>query len=452
MAVNPSKEAIGLDHWREKLSGSGIPAFAKTVREISSVASDRASSARDLSDVVSQDAAIRARLIHISNSSLFNVMNKPIDTISSAIVRIGFDAVKELALSVSVIDSIMKGNAHAHLGALMGHAFHAAAQAKSIAALKGEKPEEIFVGALLRDVGAMAFWSRGEDVCEQLSAAIAKGKDSQSAELDVLGFSLSELSTVLAKEWDLGELCTQANDDRYATSSRFACVHLGHTLADTIEQCGWDNEETRLLIRDIAKQHDIDSSALVEICEANHEAASTLSEKLGIEPVFVPEPAVEKAPEWPELQERQMDLLQMLAEGIENESTRDELMAQLVSGLVDCFAADSTYFALSSADREKLIVKYAAGQSQDQLLGASMVVGESQLFSRALGERKAFIAQTHQTIPWHGGSQALVAGIHIGGRAVGVLYLETGTGLGSKEEASFRQFVQQVALILTQAS
>ena len=81
-----------------------------------------------------------------------------------------------------------------------------------------------------------------------------------------------------------------------------------------------------------------------------------------------------------------------------------------------------------------------------------MVVSESQLFSRALGERKAFIAQTHQTIPWHGGSQALVAGIHIGGRAVGVLYLETGTELGSKEEASFRQFVQQVALILTQDS
>ena len=450
MSANPKNEVMDLDRWREKLSGSGIPAFAKTVREISSVASDRASSARDLSEVVSQDAAMAARLIHISNSSLFNVMNKPIDTISSAIVRIGFDAVKELALSVSVIDSIMKGHSHAHLGALMGHAFHAAAQAKSIAALKGEKAEEVFVGALLRDVGAMAFWSRGEDACDQLSSSLARGQEPQVAEKNVLGFTLGELSSVLAKEWDLGELCVQANDTRYASSSRFACVHLGHALADAIEQCGWDNEQTRSLIRDIAKEHDIDSSALLEICEANHEAASALSEKLGIEPVFVPELVV-KAPDWSELQDRQMDLLQTLAEGIENEATRDELMTQLVSGLVECFAADSTYFALSSADRQRLIVKYAAGTNPEQLLGASLHVSENQLFARALTERKAFIAQTPQTIPWHCGSEALMAGIHIGGKAVGVLYLETGSELGPREEASFRQFVQQVALILTQA-
>ena len=74
-----------VEEWVLKLGAPGIPAFARTVREISSVASDRASSARDLSDVVRQDAAMAARLIQISNSSLFNVGNQPIDTISSAL-------------------------------------------------------------------------------------------------------------------------------------------------------------------------------------------------------------------------------------------------------------------------------------------------------------------------------------------------------------------------------
>lgn len=456
-AEKSHKSELALERWAEKLSGSGLPAFARTVREISSVASDRASSARDLSDVVSQDAAIAARLIHISNSSLFNVSTKPIDTISSAIVRIGFDAVKELALSVSIIDSIMRGKAHEHLGGLMGHAFHAAAQAKSIAVLKGEKAEEIFVGALLRDVGAMAFWSRGEEVCDELALLLATGIEPTQAEADVLGFSLGQLSAALAKDWDLGELCIHANDLRYADNPRFACMHLGHQIADAleregIEQEGWGHNETSALLKQIAKEHQIDAAALFEICEANYEVASALADKLGIKPVALPEPSVADMPDWSQLQERQAELLQELAEGIENQCTRDELMTQLISGLTECFTAEDAYFALSSADRTRLIVKYASGPRSEQILGAGLVLEDSQLFKRALSERKAFISQTHQTVPWHAGGQALLAGIHIAGKAVGALYLESRAILGAKEEASFRQFVQQVALILTQAA
>ena len=456
MDVNKT-EAPGLERWREKLSGTDIPAFARTVREISSVASDRASSARDLSDVVSQDAAIAARLIQISNSSLFNVTNKPIDTISSAIVRVGFDTVRELALSVSVLDSMMTGSAHSHVGALMGHAFHAAAQAKSIATLKGEKPEEVFVGALLRDVGALAFWSHGEDLCAQLHMALAKGQNPDVAQQSLLGFTLSELSTALASDWELGELVQRAHDDRYAGESRFACVQLGHDLAEAIEKFGWDNEATQTLLDAIAKELQIDKKALLEICESNYEAASALSEKLGISPAFVPDPPTPHVPSWAELKEHQQGTLQAIADGIENEQTRDELMTLLVAGLIEGFSAHEAYFALTNADRSKLIVKYATGDDASPILGAHCIVNENRLFSRALNERKAFISPTPAESPWHAGGPALVSGVHISGKPVGVLYVEVESEISAEEisanyEAAFRQFVQQVALILTQAS
>ena len=60
---------------------------------------------------------------------MFNVQNRSIETISNAVVLIGFDSVRDLAVSISIVEEVLKGNRHARVGQLMAHAFHAAALA-----------------------------------------------------------------------------------------------------------------------------------------------------------------------------------------------------------------------------------------------------------------------------------------------------------------------------------
>ncbi len=363
--------SLELETWRARLNASGIPAFAQTVREVASVATDRGSSAADLSDVVCRDAAMAARLIHIANSSMFNVQRQAIDTISTAIVRIGFDAVRDLALSISVIDEMLSGKAHVRLGATMAHAFHAAAQAKALAELQEEKGDEVFVAALLRDVGTMAFWSRCEEEGETLAQRLKVAAHERDAEIEVLGFSLDALSNELARDWDLGELSVRCHDESARDRPAVSCIHSGHAIATAIELGGWDSPDAQGLIHDLSVSHRVDRGELETILRENFEAARALTEKFGIAPEALTQSkeSIEQmevmksngtevaAVPWESLQLRQLGTLDAIAQGLENEETRDELMSTLVSGLLDGLSAERCYFMLLNAERTRLIVK-----------------------------------------------------------------------------------------------
>ena len=123
-------EADNLERWRGKLNASGLPVFSRTVREIRNISSSQRSSAQDLSDAIGHDVSMAARVIQIANSPMFNLQNRDIDTINTAVVLLGFDGVRDLVITVSVIEEMLKGNQHARVGRHMARAFHAAAQAR----------------------------------------------------------------------------------------------------------------------------------------------------------------------------------------------------------------------------------------------------------------------------------------------------------------------------------
>lgn len=91
-----------------------------------------------------------ARLIRIANSALFNPQGRSIDTLGSAVFMLGFDALRELSVSLALVDQVLKGRPHARVTQSLARAFHAAAQARSFARLQKDKnPEAVFVAALL---------------------------------------------------------------------------------------------------------------------------------------------------------------------------------------------------------------------------------------------------------------------------------------------------------------
>ena len=90
-AENRRDDKSELERWRERLNATGLPVFARTVREVSHVANSVASSAADLSAVVGRDASMSAKIIQIANSPVFNLQNRAINTIDEAVVMVGFD-------------------------------------------------------------------------------------------------------------------------------------------------------------------------------------------------------------------------------------------------------------------------------------------------------------------------------------------------------------------------
>jgi HD-like signal output (HDOD) protein len=474
--ATPTTTADKLEHWRSRLTATGLPVFSRTVREIGNVSSSKAASAQDLSDVIGHDASMAARVIRIANSSLFNLQNRDIDTINAAVVMVGFDAVRDLAISVSVIEEMLKGHKHARLGKQLARAFHAAAQARSFAKCSGDNSEEVFVGALLKHVGEMAFWSRAEGEAEDVEAEILRGTDAADAERQVLGFELSQLSQVLAEEWCLGDLVTHVLNGHHFEDRQVQHVELAHELAEVLDLHKWGSKEAREVMGKLAKHLDMKVSDVEKMVCQNLDEAVAIAERFGVPKIEdtlpeVPPATLSKTAEntvctdSPENEYiaaydgvKLLDVLNDIADSLEQGASRDELMRKVVNGVHEALGLELAYFALFSPDRLKLLIKYAASRhGVEALLGLARPADESELFSRALADKKVILfnaAADTRSSAWHSGGAGAVVAVSLGSRSVGVLYGEApaDSALGDDQAAGFRQLGQQIGMILAQAA
>ena len=253
-----------LDAWREQVHLSALPVFARTVRDVGLVANSVASSAGDLSQVVGKDPGLTTKVVRIANSPIFNLQNRSVASIPEAVVLIGFDSIKDLAVSVTVLEEFRKGRSPERVGSLMAQGFHTATQARYLAGQLSDTPlDEVFLAGLLQDLGAMAFWAHGEAESEALEQALTRsplGEDAETVEEQVLGFSLNELSLALVDEWKLGKLLGRSLSvptEEYAgvfekgkklKDARLTSICTGRVLARAVEQEALDEPEALALL------------------------------------------------------------------------------------------------------------------------------------------------------------------------------------------------------------
>ena len=449
-----------LDKWRERLNASDLPVFARTVRKVGEVATSQRSSAQDLSEVIGHDASMAARLIRIANSPMFNVQNRSIETISNAVVLIGFDSVRDLAVSISIVEEVLKGNRHARVGQLMAHAFHAAAHAKSFAVHnKVDHAEEIFVAALLKQVGEMAFWSRAGAETTQIESRVADGASLPCAEQEVLGFCLDALSRALADDWSLGDLARKVHDRSQEDDGMVACVKAAHELAELLENEEWTSPAVEGRLTELANSWNLSTADVRALVQQNMKDAAEIAQRFGVPKRQASDngssaPATEPVRQPKRSQDASAEIryLREIADGLENEASRDALMQLIVDGVVAGIGCSRAYFLLLSADRSKLVAKYVAGACPEGLVGQSRAVKQPGPLADIL-ENKRVVAgvPVSRTDPWHGDGSALMATVRINNRPIGVLYGEVEQNTVEQDrQASFRQFAQQLSLVLMQ--
>lgn len=128
---------------------STIPSMMKKIME---VAEDPSSSVSDLEKLIEHDPAIAARVVGVSNAVFYGFSRK-INSISQAILVLGFDMVKGLAVSTTVFNIRQPGFAR-ELAALWGHSFECAMASVLLARKTGlVTKESAFLAGLLHDIG-----------------------------------------------------------------------------------------------------------------------------------------------------------------------------------------------------------------------------------------------------------------------------------------------------------
>ena len=140
-------------------SGYALPALSPIALKLVELASNDTSSAKDLAKLIERDPALTVRLLKLANSAFFRTSN-PISSLAQAVVRIGLQRLRIMALSISLRDTFP----FSRRGVLDFKEFwrislYRALIAKSLAEhTKVQNPDEAFVAGFITEIGLLIFF------------------------------------------------------------------------------------------------------------------------------------------------------------------------------------------------------------------------------------------------------------------------------------------------------
>lgn len=161
-------------------------------------------SAKDLQQVMEQDPGLTAKVISLSNSSIYSVRN-PVSTIDRAITIIGFKELEIIALGIGLTETfdLRKVPPGFDGRALWLHSLAVSWIGRELAVATGAAdPGEAMIGGLLHELGLIILVSKFPIHFNQLLDLINSGQTLQDAET-ALSLRHEIIGYHLARNWGL---------------------------------------------------------------------------------------------------------------------------------------------------------------------------------------------------------------------------------------------------------
>jgi serine/threonine protein kinase len=192
---------------------SDFPALSESVSAVNRLAVSEHESVHQLSESILRDFALTNKLLRLVNSAYYRQAGAgSISTVSRAIIVLGFDAVRSIAVSVLLLDHIENHAEAQQLQDEFLRAHLAGVFAREAAgALRLKDAEQAFVCALFRGLGRLlAQYYFAEESDEVRKLVQHKGEKEAAASAQVLGVSYTELGMAIAARWGLPGLIVES--------------------------------------------------------------------------------------------------------------------------------------------------------------------------------------------------------------------------------------------------
>jgi len=183
-----------------------FPAIAKHIGAINQMtAAPGNASVSELANLILEDYALTTKLLRLVNSSFYGQYGGHISTVTRAVVVLGFEQVRNAALSLLLFEHLTNQPQAVELRELTGQAFLSGNIGRRIASeLRLPEPERAFICAMYHTLGEyLTLYYFPEEYHEILTAILHKGRDERDASRALLGLSFEELGTGVAREWRL---------------------------------------------------------------------------------------------------------------------------------------------------------------------------------------------------------------------------------------------------------
>jgi putative nucleotidyltransferase with HDIG domain len=231
-----------------------LPTLPMVIQKLNSLSDDDKSSIQEMARIVSSDQVISARILRLANSPSYGFYR--VSTISTAMILLGVNVVKSLALS-STIFAIMEKD----IVGLWEHSLGVGAAANLIARKLGlPECEEIATAGLLHDIGKVIISVKCSEAENEILKLVRERRIyTMEAEMEVIGTDHAEVGGWLSKCWflpdKLGEPIAFHHDVAASKNHRVktAVVHIadaiicasgfsnsGESFVPPIQSVAWD--------------------------------------------------------------------------------------------------------------------------------------------------------------------------------------------------------------------
>lgn len=236
----------GLEGWIKHFETAAIPILKRTVRELGHLQTDADNlSVRAVSEVVAHDPLMVVVLVRYLQQHKRHTQQNEVVQIEQALLMLGMQTFFHKVQPKQIIEEMLSGNliALASLLQTVRRANQAALYAKDWAVrLQDLHFDEIRIAALLHNFAEILMWCYAPAEMTHVRQLQKQDKAlrSRDAQMQVLGFKLSELQLALAQAWGLPELLIGFMNREDSQQRKMRNVVLAINLARHSAN-GWDD-------------------------------------------------------------------------------------------------------------------------------------------------------------------------------------------------------------------
>lgn len=218
-----------------------MPAFPKSVQRILDISRDVNSTPRELVDVIDKDPVMTVKVLKVVNSAYFG-LPRQITSIGHAVVYLGFNPIKNLALSIAAVGTMPGKNiAGLDIQQFLLHSLTTAGLARQLALHSRQAdPMECFIAGLLHDFGKVVL---AQSMPAQFQAALQDCQRSgcslgQALQLHT-GVDHGVVGVMLLQKWrfssELIETIGHQTPTQYHDSGMNACVFAANQISKKLQ-------------------------------------------------------------------------------------------------------------------------------------------------------------------------------------------------------------------------
>jgi putative nucleotidyltransferase with HDIG domain len=183
-----------------------LPTLSAVIGKINEATASPTTSASEVAGIIQEDQALSTNVLKLVNSSFYG-FPKQINSISRAIVILGFQKVRSLAMTTSTISAFKGKNIGIDMNLFWGHCLGTAICAEATAKHFGlRETDDAFIAGLLHDVGKLVTAICFKEEAMKIYTLInEKNMWIRDAEAEVMEIDHAKIGFWLMKKWNLPE-------------------------------------------------------------------------------------------------------------------------------------------------------------------------------------------------------------------------------------------------------